>query len=207
MLQRALIVGKSWIPSTHRPKNHIYQQPSAESTELRVLTVPSVKSDLTLDTTYQPHFPDFEAPSPIRRRTHVQRVIGDHFTGWRFGILHFAVWATLVFLINLTVTIWGSSPGRIAPGVLMDGDCGKVKQLNVYLHILINILSTILLSGSNYSMQCLSAPTRKEVDDAHSNGRWLDIGIPSLRNIRSLSKQRIILWMMFGLSSLPLHLL
>lgn len=55
--------------------------------------------------------------------------------------------------------------------------------------------------------QCLSSPTRIEVDKAHAQGRWLDIGIPSIRNVRHLSRQRIKLWVLLALSSLPLHLL
>jgi hypothetical protein len=90
---------------------------------------------------------------------------------------------------------------------LMEGDCQRVEFWNNGLHVVINILSTILLSGSNYCMQCLSAPTREEVDKAHANKRWLDIGIPSIRNVRHLGKQRIALWVVLALTSLPLHLL
>jgi hypothetical protein len=73
--------------------------------------------------------------------------------------------------------------------------------------LLINALSTILLSASNYTMQCLSAPTRSEVDDAHSTGKWLDIGVPSVRNLGRIARKRVILWWLLGASSLPLHLL
>lgn len=55
-------------------------------------------------------------------------------------------------------------------------------------------------------MQCLSAPTRKEIDRAHARGVWLDIGIPSVRNLRYISKRRVLIWALLGLSSLPLHL-
>lgn len=56
-------------------------------------------------------------------------------------------------------------------------------------------------------MQCLSAPTRSEVDKAHSQGIWLDIGVPSVRNLRRLSTPRIVLWWLLAISSIPLHLL
>lgn len=36
------------------------------------------------------------------------------------------------------------------------------------MHIIINILSTALLAASNYVMQCLSAPTRPDVNEAHT---------------------------------------
>ncbi|KAJ4357542.1 uncharacterized protein N0V89_002118 [Didymosphaeria variabile] len=54
-------------------------------------------------------------------------------------------------------------------------------------------------------MQRLVAPTRKEIDDAHSTRKWLDIGMPSVRNLASISKVRMVIWVLLGLSSIPLH--
>lgn len=56
-------------------------------------------------------------------------------------------------------------------------------------------------------MQCLSSPTRSEIDKAHGQGIWLDIGVPSIRNLRRLSTTRIVLWWLLAISSIPLHLL
>lgn len=56
-------------------------------------------------------------------------------------------------------------------------------------------------------MQCLSAPTRKEVDEAHAQGKWLDIGVPSVRNLTNIAKPRVAMWLGLGLTSLPLHLM
>lgn len=108
------------------------------------------------------------------------------------------------FFVNLVLTIV-FSPYR-GDGALYTGDCEKIRQTNTALHILINILSTILLSSSNYCMHCLSAPTRKEVDAAQASGKWLDIGILSYRNLRCISRKRVALWALLGLSSIPLHL-
>jgi len=72
---------------------------------------------------------------------------------------------------------------------------------------MINILSTLLLSASNYCMQCMSAPTRKEVDEAHAGRKWLDIGIQSLRNVSKIEKKRGVLYCLLAFSSIPLHLL
>lgn len=74
-------------------------------------------------------------------------------------------------------------------------------------HLVINILSTLLLGACNYSMQCLSSPTRAEIDKAHNKGVWLDIGVPSVRNLRRLSTARVTLWWLLAISSIPLHLL
>lgn len=36
---------------------------------------------------------------------------------------------------------------------------------------------------SSHFQQCLSAPTRKDLDRAHKDGRSLDIGVLSMRNL------------------------
>ncbi|KAI4954388.1 hypothetical protein J4E91_002101 [Alternaria rosae] len=126
-------------------------------------------------------------------------------TGWRFGVINCAVAALIVFVINLIATItWASNADS---GVLFKGNCDRARKLNSVLHIIINVLSTILLSSSNYVMQCLSAPTRKEVDIAHAQAQWLDVGVLSVRNLYRISKKRVFLWSALALSSLPLHLL
>ena len=138
-----------------------------------------------------------------------ERFSGLDFAGWRAGVLYFALWSSLVFLINFVATIWGSSSSRPNRGVFYEGDCSHTKRLNSGVHVLINVLSTVLLSGSNYCMQALSAPTRREIDAAHGSakGTWLDIGVPGIRNLAHISRRRLLLWCLLAISSLPLHLL
>ena len=56
-------------------------------------------------------------------------------------------------------------------------------------------------------MQRLSAPTRTEINEAHAKRKYLDIGIPSFRNLGRIGHFRTLLWMVLACSSLPLHLL
>ncbi len=130
-------------------------------------------------------------------------------TGWRVGALTAASLATVALIINISVAAWASSKFGFEGGIatVYTGDCKKVEKWNTWIHLAINALSTALLSGSNYCMQCVCAPTRAEVDKAHAKRRWLDIGVPSLRNLRSISWQKVILWWSLGLSSIPLHLM
>lgn len=95
--------------------------------------------------------------------------------------------------------------------------------MSFWLHICINILSTLLLSASNCeynpksfctsglqaadTMQVISSPTRSEVDKAHQASRWLDIGVPGIRNLISITKTRVVWWALLAISSIPLHLL
>ena len=129
--------------------------------------------------------------------------------GYHFGVLWCAGIAALVLIINLILTIWAVAKTGVQDGLgtLYDGSCKRTASLTFWVHLAINVLSTLLLGASNYSMQCLSSPTRSEIDKAHSKGIWLDIGVPSLRNLRRLSTTRVILWWLLATSSIPLHLL
>ena len=92
-------------------------------------------------------------------------------------------------------------------GTLYSGSCSKSNTIGKWLHLVINALSTLLLSGSHYTQQCLAAPTRSEVDAAHPRRRWTDIGVPSVRNLFMIKAERRLLWIAIGITSVPLHLL
>ncbi|KAF5528355.1 hypothetical protein CGCA056_v000115 [Colletotrichum aenigma] len=127
---------------------------------------------------------------------------------WRRGALSFAAAALFTFIVNFSFAIWTMT--KEAPdgvGLIWEGGQTIVKAWNTAMHIVINIISTILLAGSNYCMQCLMAPTRSELDKAHSERRWLDVGIPTIRNFKSITLRRKVLWIMLSISSFPLHLL
>lgn len=138
--------------------------------------------------------------------------------GFRRSIFLFSGAALLAFTINLTLAIWATTSHGVEDGigVLAENTCADIKRLNAGVHVLINTLSTILLAGSNYCMQCLSAPTRSQIDEAHKHRRWMDIGVHSIRNTLNIfhpdayhhvNGMRVFLWLLLALSSLPLHLL
>lgn len=131
------------------------------------------------------------------------------FNGWRVGVTICASTAATVLIINISLTIWASAKNGLSSGLatIQDGSCQKTKDLSLWLHLVINVLSTILLAASNYCMQCLSSPTREDIDRAHSHHTWLDIGVPSVRNLRSIARNRVVLWWLLALSGIPLHLL
>ena len=134
----------------------------------------------------------------------------EYLHGWRMGITLCVATAITVFMINLILTIrafsrYGLKEGGI--GTIQEGSCKTTRRLSLWLHLVINVLSTLLLGASNYTMQCLASPTREEVDRAHSQNRWLDIGVPSIRNLTRISSQRKVLWWLLVISGVSLHLL
>lgn len=45
------------------------------------------------------------------------------------------------------------------------------------------------------------------MDRAHTRSKWLDIGVPSVRNLWQIPRLRMVLCLCLVLSSVPLHLL
>lgn len=119
-------------------------------------------------------------------------------------LLIFTIFVSNTALTFFAVTKYDSQAGV---GLLHQGDCTTVGNLNLWIHLLINLLSTSMLSASNYCMQLQAAPTRKNVQDAHRAGKWVDIGVPSLRNLWLISPWRRLSWFVLAFSSLPIHLL
>lgn len=129
--------------------------------------------------------------------------------GYHFGILCCAVVSATVMVVNCTLTIWASRRYDLQGGIgtIRDGSCSETRDIAVWIHLGINVLSTLLLGASNYTMQCLSSPTREDINRAHSHNVWLNVGTPSIRNLLRISRSRMLLWWLVAISSVPLHLL
>ncbi|KAL3448253.1 hypothetical protein BJX65DRAFT_275360 [Aspergillus insuetus] len=139
------------------------------------------------------------AAPPRKRR-------GGRLGGWKGTLYLGATTSVIVLILNLVMLLWATLRHSASESVLYSGDCDRVKEISAGIHFLINILSTLLLSASNYAMQCLSAPSREDLDRAHAKKKWLDIGVPSLRNLNRIPLTRSLLWFCLVLSSVPFHL-
>lgn len=138
----------------------------------------------------------------------------DNKREWVIGVLLCAFAATIVMIINIILTIIAvavaysrTEDQGFVSATLYEGKCSTQKNWARGLHLMINILSTIMLAASNYCMQCLSSPSRQNIDDLHPQQEWLDIGIPSLKNLFFIGLRRRVLWMVLLVSSLPIHLM
>lgn len=128
---------------------------------------------------------------------------------WRVTVLLGALVSIGVLLLNAGFLVWALRQEEVFRGVatIYQGDCGVTGTISTYGHLLINILGTLLLSASNNCAQLLSSPSHEDITAAHGEGKWLDIGVPSLRNLRGIPWWRSLLWAVLMLSSIPLHLL
>jgi hypothetical protein len=120
--------------------------------------------------------------------------------------------AVAVLIMNIALTMYASQRYGVENGMvdLYLGNCTTANEVNLMLHLLIALLSFLLVMAGNYCSQFLIAATRSEVDMAHQLQDWVDIGIPSLRNVnrlrRRISLRRCILWALLMSSSALLHL-
>jgi hypothetical protein len=133
-----------------------------------------------------------------------------HGTSWRFGLFAGIYTSLVVLLANTTMLIFGCFVhGGYVDGIatIAQGNIHDMEWIITLYHVFINVFSTVLLTSSNYTMQLLCAPTRKEIDEAHQRGQWIDIGLMSFYNLRHINKRRVMLWAALALSSVPLHLL
>lgn len=133
---------------------------------------------------------------------------------WVTGVFLCACGAFVILLINVVLTIVAASISYSKYkgqgynySTLYQGSCSTSKNLARGLHGLINVLSTLMLAASNYCMQCLSAPSRRSINEAHAQWKWLDIGVPSLKNLRSIGLKNQILWALLCITSAPIHLM
>ncbi|KAH7310628.1 hypothetical protein B0I35DRAFT_439442 [Stachybotrys elegans] len=137
------------------------------------------------------------------------RVPQSRFLSWRVTVSAGALMACLVLAANVGLTIWVRSSFEVndeGTATLYQGSCETSEVATLWPELVINLLSTLLLGASNVCSQLLSAPTRADINRAHAKGKWLDIGVPSMRNIWHIPRWRACLWAILMLSSIPLHL-
>jgi len=175
----------TWVPLQAQPQTFTYQPAAA-------VHVP------------EPPLAVSEVPQ-YRRKTFRQKWLG----GLKLTLRLFVFATFLVLLVNIGWLIKAQRTYGIVDrfGTIQRGDCEQVKKSNTLLHLLINILSTIILLASAAFMQAYSSPTRQEIDKAHRSGSWLHVGLLSFRNMRWISKRKTLVCLLLVLTSPPFHLL
>ena len=134
----------------------------------------------------------------------------ERFSGWRGITLACAITSAVILVLNLSILFWaafghhGLDNGNY---ILYEGSCATSRKISTGWHLLINILSTLLLAAGNSGLQILSAPCREEIDNAHRKGHWVNIGVFGTKNLAYIPWSRVVLCIVLGLSSIPLHLL
>lgn len=120
---------------------------------------------------------------------------GRFMTGWRGGIAlnMFLALVCLVFAIVAVVLAITTKRLTGESEAIFEGKCSRARSIDLGLHAGINVFAMFFIAGGNYVAQVLASPTRTEVASAHGKQRWMDIGIPSIRNLMGISKGRGLL--------------
>ena len=109
------------------------------------------------------------------------------WNGWRFPLLLGLSAAVLALVCNIVLAAVGY---RNHDSELFRGDCNIAGSIDTWSHLIINVLAALSLNASNTAMQCISAPSREDIDHFHARkNRAADIGITSLRNWTIMSKE------------------
>ncbi|KAK5680672.1 hypothetical protein LTS10_007605 [Elasticomyces elasticus] len=126
--------------------------------------------EIVEDSAARTRHPDGGPKSRIRR-------FRQENSGWRMGVLLGLCISTSVLLGNLALVFVGFRYNgyQNGIGVLAQGRSTSVARLSTAYHALINILSTLLLTSSNYCMQVLCSPSREDIDYAHGEGSYVNI--------------------------------
>lgn len=110
------------------------------------------------------------------------------------------------FLLAILIYACSQAGGVESAVVLYQGPCTQSATINLLLHLLLNILGTLILASSNFFMQILNAPSRSDLDRAHSRSAWVAVGVPSFRNLIHLGPLKLICWLVLACTSVPIHL-
>ncbi|RPA74348.1 hypothetical protein BJ508DRAFT_418645 [Ascobolus immersus RN42] len=181
-------------------------------------------------------FPRIPLGTPRKRSTTKEliaqpyRSVTSYFSGWRGGILlgaatTFTTLLLLLILLVYTITTlpkpsdlksnfagidtYGAEVDAdfgLKNGVLYEGSCETAKTMNGWWKVGVTILATLAMGAGNYTMQCLVAPTRREIDKAHGSQKWVDVGVGSVRNLKYVARRRGVVWGVMMLCGLVMGL-
>lgn len=85
------------------------------------------------------------------------------------------------------------TPGLGLTGTLATGHCDGIKTATKYMRMVFAAITTLVLAAASYTAQVLTAPSRSEIDTAHSRRRALELGVLSFRNLRFVSKRGVFM--------------
>jgi hypothetical protein len=121
--------------------------------------------------------------------------------------------AVLMINIALTIAAVGVSASNhnqsfgFGSIVLYQGSCSATQKRKIGLHLMINVLGVIMTATSSYCYTILMAPSRADIDKAHSKGTWLSVGVASWRNFRNLKRSSQALWSLLLLTSIIMQMM
>jgi hypothetical protein len=126
---------------------------------------------------------------------------------WRRMLLMWTVVAWIVLVTHICAAAL-LPKGDFGLGILAESkDCASFKRKHTAWSLFLNTLATLVFVASNYGLQCLSSPTREDLDAAHAEGHAMEVGLPSVKNLLRIGWTRRVIWLLLATSGLPMHAL
>ncbi|KAI3335199.1 hypothetical protein F4824DRAFT_489689 [Ustulina deusta] len=131
----------------------------------------------------------------------------EKYPGWRLGGLILSILSVVVTVgLLVALVVFSKLSDFGSSHVVFEGSCDSVSSMSIGIQFAINVISTTILASSNFFMQVIAAPTRRDVDKAHGKRKSMEIGVLSLSNLSSIPGLKVTLFLILGLSSVPIHL-
>jgi hypothetical protein len=129
--------------------------------------------------------------------------------GYQSFLFYRVIAVAITFVFNVAWLIWAKVQYGIVGniGTIQRGDCDAIENLNTRLHVIINVLTTIVLAASTTFMILAYSPSRPEINAAHARHKRLSAGSIGFRNLKYISREKMLIYVILVLSSVPLHLL
>ena len=88
-------------------------------------------------------------------------------------------------------------------------DCNQLEHERTGWSMAVNTMAALIGTFSSATLQALSAPTRRQLDECHKDHNYMEIGIQSFHNIWKpyLGWPKRTLWVLLMLMTLPFHML
>lgn len=150
------------------------------------------------------YIPELDPQHERAKTTRVKRAKRSAMLMTQMGV------AIAVVLIVSSFLLWAVlsyPPDMRGVGTFYTGNCSSTSSANTAVHVILNIASSLFLGAGNYCMQILIAPSREEMDIAHRKGKTVEVGVPSIKNLRHISRKRTVAWLSIGLLGTTLHVL
>ena len=138
-----------------------------------------------------------------------RRLPSLHIGNWRRGLIRATATSSTALIVNIVIyaVMYKHYGVEFGTGVLYTGSCKAVHAGDTLIHLALNVVSTLLLGASNYCLQGLISPTRREVDALHAQKKWVTIGVQHWRNLFYISWRRRLGCILLALTTIPVHLL
>lgn len=142
------------------------------------------------------------APSAVRSVQVSKYSVSWHRDALKFHALSACILVTLIICVSLS----SANGGVFQITQLYVGQCRRAKVMNQCMQLVCAITAIGMSVSFDFFIRLVSSPTVDDLRKAHSQGRSLDIGVHSFRNLRQLSHWRKLWWVSLVAISIPIQL-